>query len=113
LNAQPDIAKHDNDPGPHTPRASRVFASSEIIDIRIVTTDILETMYEFTGRTMLIGCRKLNGRRDGTLQTPVGNMDSLGLVVHFTLLTLRDEIPPSAYGACQVCSSIVTATFDG
>jgi hypothetical protein len=40
-------------------------------------------------------------------------MDSLGFVVHFTLLTQRDKIPPSAYGACQICSSIVMGTFYG
>ena len=39
-------------------------------------------------------------------------MDSLGLFVHFTLLALRDKIPPSSYGARYICSSIVTGTFD-
>jgi len=39
-------------------------------------------------------------------------MNCLGFVVHLALLTLRDKIPPSAYGACQIQSSIVVVTFD-
>ena len=36
-----------------------------------------------------------------------------GFVVHVALLTLHDKIPPSAYGACQIWSSIVLVTSDG